>query len=99
MVKHVVLFKFKAFETPEDKISTLSNIKQALENLIDTVPSLKSIEVGLNSNEKEEFDLVLTTTHDDWAGLQAYAVHPEHVKVGQMIGAHKDARSCVDYEF
>ena len=32
------------------------------------------------------------------AYLHAYQVHPEHVKVAQLIGEMRESRAAVDYE-
>ena len=59
---------------------------------------LKSIEVGLNMNDTPAaFDLVLTSRHDDVAGLQAYAQHPDHLEVLEFIKKVISDRKVVDY--
>lgn len=82
----------------EFKQSELKAIKSGLEALMGVVPSLRSMEVGINCNAAEKFDLALVSTFDDMAGLEAYAVHPDHVAVGKRIRAILDARACTDYE-
>jgi hypothetical protein len=97
MVKHVVLFKLKEFASEEERMRKLNQIKLGLLNLKSIIEELKSIEVGINQNPKEQFDIALTTTHDDMTGLEAYAVHPNHVAVGKIIREVLEQRSCVDY--
>ena len=99
MVKHVVLFKLISFAEAAQKQEVMNEIKTKLEALQAVIPSLKSMEVGLNANANESFDISLITTHQDFDGLKAYATHPEHVKVGQLIGQYKADRSCVDFEY
>ncbi|MCT4645596.1 MAG: Dabb family protein [Carboxylicivirga sp.] len=99
MIKHVVLFKLKSFKTTEEKEAKLLEIKNGLSALSNKVESLKSIEVGLNCNENETFDISLTTTFDNMEGLDAYAKHPDHVAVGKIIREVLESRACVDYEF
>ncbi len=99
MVKHVVLFKLIPFEEAAQKQAILVEIKTKLEALLTIIPELETIEVGLNANANESFDIALITTHRDFDGLKAYATHPEHVKVGQLIGQYKAERSCVDFEY
>ena len=98
MIKHIVLFKFKEFSSTEEKTTKLNEIKSGLLNLKGLVSELQSIEVGINENPKEQFDIALTTTHLSMDDLQAYAVHPAHVAAAGIIATAKESRACVDYE-
>lgn len=98
MIKHIVLFKMRDDIEEGVKDVELSAIKVELEGLLGRVPSLRSMEVGLNCNSSEKYDLALVSTFDDMAGLEAYAVHPDHVAVGKKIRAMLDMRACTDYE-
>lgn len=97
MVKHVVLFKLKPFEDEMERSRKLSEIKNGLLNLSGKIKELKSIEVGLNINPKEQYDIALITTHDDMDGLSAYAVHPDHLAVSKIIREVLENRSCSDF--
>ena len=98
MIKHIVLFKMRDDIDVQEKASELAVIKTELENLMGRVPSLRFMEVGLNCNKAEKYELALVSTFDDLEGLEAYAVHPEHVAVGKKIRAMLDMRACTDYE-
>ena len=67
--------------------------------LNDRIKELKHETVGINANPAETWDLSLVCEFDDWAGLNVYADHPEHVKVKKIIGEVVDSRACVDSEF
>ena len=99
MIKHVVLFKFKNVTDLPDKTEKLASIKQSLEQLINRVPELRMIEVGLNNNPNESYDLSLISEFKSWDDLKAYVIHPEHQKVGAVIREILSERACVDYEF
>ncbi|WP_016776016.1 Dabb family protein [Anaerophaga thermohalophila] len=96
MIKHIVLFKFKENLRSEEK---LASIKEGLEALPGKIESLKKMEVGINCNPEEKYDLALTAEVGDMEGLKAYAVHPEHLKIGAVIREILEERACVDYEF
>ena len=98
MIKHIVLFKMREDIDVDYKEKELTVIKGELEALMGKVPSLRSMEVGINCNKAEKFELALVSTFDDLAGLEAYAVHPDHVAVGKKIRAMLDVRACSDYE-
>ena len=57
MVKHIVSFKLKG--SAEERLEVAKKFKQALEALPEQIEVLKSIEVGLNENPAETWDLVL----------------------------------------
>lgn len=97
MVKHIVTFKLKG--TPEVRRSYAEDFKAALLALPEEVPVLRSIEVGINENPAENWDVVLTAVVDTMADVEAYATHPAHVAAAAIISDVKDSRACVDYEF
>lgn len=99
MIKHIVLFKFKENLQEAEKQQKLEVIKNDLEALTSKVETLKKMEVGLNCNPEEKYDLALISEFDTMEGLKAYAVHPEHVKAGAAIREILEERACVDYEF
>jgi len=98
MVKHIVLFKLKDMESQEEKLRTMNAFKEAIEALPATIPFIRKIEVGLNINPAEVFDIALYSEFDSLADVEAYAKHPEHVAAGKIIAEAKESRSCVDYE-
>jgi len=99
MIKHIVLFKMRDDIDAEQKSTELKVIKAGLEALLGIVPGLRSMEVGINCNPAEKFDLALVSTFDNLDDLNAYAVHPDHVAVGKRIRAMLDVRACNDFEF
>lgn len=99
MIKHIVLFKFKTDLPEAEKKQKMESIKCDLEALTKKVETLKKMEVGLNCNPDEKYDLALTSEFETMEGLKAYAVHPEHVKAGAAIREILEERACVDYEF
>ena len=97
MVKHIVAFKLKGSE--EERREVASRFKAALEALPEQIDVLQSIEVGLNENPSETWDVVLTAIVPTMADVEKYAKHPAHVAAAALLGEHKEARACVDYEF
>ncbi len=95
MVVHIVMFQFKE----ENKKANMIQAKQMLENLMGAVPTLRSIDVGLNfSAESRAMDLSIITTFENKEGLNAYAIHPEHLKVVDFIKTVVEYSKVVDYE-
>jgi len=89
------MFQFKE----EHKQANMIQAKQMLENLMGVVPTLKSIDVGVNfSTQERAMDLSIITTFESKEGLEAYALHPEHLKVVEFIKRVVDYSKVVDYE-
>ncbi len=94
MIVHIVLFQFKE----ENKKANIIQAKQMLENLMGAVPSLRSIDVGVNfSTEDRAMDLSIITAFESKEDLEAYAVHPEHLKVVDFIKTVVEYSKVVDY--
>lgn len=95
MVKHIVAFKLGG--TAEERRATAAKFKEALEALPTQIDVLKSIEVGLNENPSETWDVVLTAVVDKMEDVEVYAKHPAHVAAAAILGSQKELRACVDY--
>ncbi|MDE6172731.1 Dabb family protein [uncultured Bacteroides sp.] len=98
MVKHIVLFKLKN-EVPVDvKLAAMNAFKNAIEALPAQISVIRKIEVGLNMNPAETWDIALYSEFDTLEDVKSYAVHPAHVAAGKLIAEVKESRACVDYE-
>lgn len=97
MVKHIVTFKLSG--TPDERRAVAEAFKSALMELPDKIDVLRSIEVGINANPAEQWDVVLTAVVDSMADVDIYARHPAHVAAAALLAGHKEDRACVDYEF
>ena len=95
MVKHIVIFKLTG--SREERLTVANEFKQALEVLPEQIDVLRSIEVGINENENESWDIVLTAVVDNMADVDVYARHPAHVAAASFLTGHKADRACVDY--
>ena len=96
MVKHIVTFKLKGSQS--ERLELAKKFKDALEELPSKIEVLKSIEVGLNQNPVETYDVVLTAVVSTLDEVGIYAKHPAHVAAAGIIGGHVEVRACVDYE-
>ncbi len=93
MVRHVVCQKFAIAEDAQEAA-------RMLRALVGTVPTLRSMEVGLNELASERaYDLVLIATFDDINGLHAYDSHPAHAAVRAFIKPRRTGTVSVDYTF
>ena len=95
MIVHIVMFKFK----DENKDENLLVVKGKLEELVSKIPTLNSMEVGINfAQEDRASDISLYSTFNTKDDLRAYAIHPEHLKVVELIKSVAKESKVVDYE-
>lgn len=100
MVKHIVFFKLADSAEGKTKLELAQIIKCDLENLINHIPEIIKIEVGINipNATKTDFDIALYSEFENMAAVDSYQEHPEHKKVAAFIGKVRTARAAVDYE-
>lgn len=97
MIKHTVMFKLHGSEELRRKIA--EDFKTALLALPEKIDCLQSMEVGINDNPAEDWDVVLMAVVPTMADVNTYAKHPAHVAAAAILGPYKEARACVDFEF
>lgn len=95
MIQHVVTFQFTG--TPQERLDIAKRFKDALIALPKQIECLKSIEVGINENPAEQWDLTLIARADTLDDVKAYSAHPAHVAAVEIIKDHKANRACIDY--
>lgn len=94
MIKHIVLWTFK--ENAQDKIDTAAKM---LVSLNGKVPQLLSIEVGRNLfSGGNHYQLGIVTKFNSIEDLEAYRIHPEHVKVADFLANIVEKRANIDFE-
>jgi hypothetical protein len=96
MVKHIVTFKL--IGTDSERRVIAESFRDALMKLPSQIDVLQSMEVGINENPSEEWDVVLTAVVPTMADVDIYANHPAHVAAAKLLVGHKESRACVDYE-
>ena len=88
MLTHIVVWKYRADveqDVRDEHVSMLSS-------LAGVIPEVRSLSVGFDVVKiPRSYDTGLVAVFEDRAGLDAYTVHPEHVKVanfGRSISEH-----------
>jgi len=88
MLTHIVIWKYRA-DVEQSAREEHVNRLRALASL---VPEVQTLSVGSDTLFlPRSYDTGLVATFADRAGLDAYTVHPEHVKVvalGRTISEH-----------
>jgi hypothetical protein len=97
MVKHIVMWDVRG-NTPEQKKESAMLVKSAFESLSGKIPGLTKLEVGVDVSAVDyACDVVLYTEFETLESLDAYASHPEHLRVKEVVGDVRIARHQVDY--
>lgn len=98
MVKHIVLFKLREDVPAEQRLEAMRSFKAAIEALPERISCIRKVEVGLNVNPSEAWNIALYSEFDSLDDVKRYAVHPDHVAAGKLLAEVKESRACVDYE-
>ena len=97
MIKHIVMWKIRG-DTPAERESNARVVKASLESLRGRVPGLNKLDVGLDLSRADyACDVVLVSEFESPAALEAYAEHPEHLRVKREMSGLRTARYQVDY--
>ena len=99
MIKHIVMWEFKAFAEDNEKQKNIETVKRLLEGLKGKIKSITHLEVGTHIvNNSVPCDMVLYAGFKDKQALEAYQQHPLHKEVAGFIGKVSERRTVVDYE-
>lgn len=97
MIKHIVMWNVRG-DTLEQRTQDIERVKSGFESLRGRIPGLLHLEVGIDiSRVSYACDVVLYSEFESQAALDAYATHPEHLRVKQELGDLRTARYQVDY--
>ena len=94
MITHIVLFKLK-----DNSIESIEKARDILMDMEGKIPGLKDIEVGIDiTHSDRSYNLALITKFESITDLEAYQVHPVHVKVAEYIVSVRASTVTVDFE-
>ncbi|UIF90015.1 Dabb family protein [Cupriavidus sp. UYPR2.512] len=97
MIKHIVMWRVRG-DTLAERESASRLVKNRFESLRGLIPGMRHLEIGLDSSRVDyACDVVLMTEFESREALEAYAVHPEHLRVRNELGDLRTARFQVDY--
>ncbi len=95
MIKHIVMWKLKE----ENKAENAKEIKTKLEALINQVPEIISIEVGIDFNKSDQaYDVVLYSEFATAEDLDRYQENAIHKEAAAFVKQVVTQRVVVDYE-
>ncbi len=93
MIEHLVFLKIR------DEAGAVETIANALVSLKGRVPAIKDISCGRNVSDRSKgFNLGLRVLLETEADIEAYRVHPEHMKIlNEMIKPVMEDMIVIDY--
>ena len=95
MLTHIVIWKYKSDVEPEVREEHV----RMLGALASVVPGIESLSVGFDVLKlPRSFDSGLVVLFRDRAALEAYTVHPEHIKVAAFGKTISEQVASVDFE-
>jgi len=97
LIRHIVMWNVRGANAAE-KAAGVEQLRRSFHSLRGRVPGLMRIDIGVDSSCVDyACDVVLYSEFESQAALDAYATHPEHLRVKQEIGDLRIARHQVDY--
>jgi quinol monooxygenase YgiN len=97
MIKHIVMWNVRG-ATPEERRNAIRFLKSRFEGLRGRIPGLVRLEVGVDTSRIDyACDVVLYSEFESQHALDAYATHPEHLRVRDELDGLRVARHQVDY--
>lgn len=98
MIRHVVMWTFKAEAEGSDKQANMTWVRDSLLALRAIIPDILQMEIGQDIGiGRDTWDMVLIMDFADEAALDRYQNHPEHKKVTSFVAKARDQRACVDF--
>ncbi|HSV47910.1 MAG TPA: Dabb family protein [Ramlibacter sp.] len=97
MIKHIVMWDVLG-DTAQERSRHAERLCASFESLRDCIPGLLHLELGMDASGVDyACDVVLYTEFESQAALDAYASHPEHLRVKDEVAGLRIARHQVDY--
>ena len=97
MIRHIVLWNVRG-DTREEKAANIARLQRSFESLRGRIPGLLHLEIGIDCSRGDyACDVVLVSEFASQEALDAYATHPEHLRVKQEVGDMHTHRHQVDY--
>ncbi len=97
MIRHVIMWKFTDSFNRMRKEQIMAEVEARFACLKNVIPEIKymSVERDILRSERS-FDMIYITEFDSLEALEAYRVHPEHVKVAEFIKEVRVAQAVTD---
>ncbi|MFC5519989.1 Dabb family protein [Polaromonas jejuensis] len=97
MIKHIVMWTVRG-DSAAQKSTAIAQVRRSFESLRGRIPGLLCLEIGADHSRIDyACDVVLYSEFASQADLDAYADHPEHLRVKAEVAGLRTTRHQVDY--
>ena len=98
MIKHIVMWNVRG-SSRDERLAHIALVKASFESIRGRIPGLVHLEIGVDSSRIDyACDVVLYSEFESQAALDAYAHHPEHLRVKATLSDLRTDRHQVDYQ-
>ena len=95
MLTHIVIWKYRGDIEQEVREEHVGILRA----LVGTIPQIVSLSVGFDSLRlPRSYDTGLVAVFHDRAELEAYTVHPAHIKVAELGRSISEHVASVDFD-
>jgi hypothetical protein len=95
MLTHIVIWKYRVDIDQEVREEHVDLLRA----LVGTIPEIVSLSVGFDVLRlPRSYDTGLVAIFNDGAGLEAYTIHPAHIRVAELGRSISEHVSSVDFE-
>ena len=95
MLTHIVIWKYRDDAEPEVRAAHVA----LLRGLAEAVPTIESLAVGFDVLKlPRSYHTGLVAVFRDRVALEAYTVHPEHIRAAEFGRAISEHIASVDFE-
>ncbi|MCT4601946.1 MAG: Dabb family protein [Marinifilum sp.] len=100
MIKHIAMFKFKAFGSEEEKKNYHNRLIEVFDGLETKIDEIKFLQIGFDQLKSEaSYDFIVNVDIENLNALSVYAQHPDHAKAIEVIKEMAIDQKVIDYEF
>ena len=97
MIHHIVMWSLKG-STESEKALNIAKLRDAFDSIRGKIPGMTHMQIGVDSSRVEyACDVVLVSAFESQKALDAYALHPEHLRVKDELAGVRVARHQVDF--
>ena len=97
MIKHIVFWKVKPAGDRQAHLAAVEELRKRFEYLKTVIPEILEAQVGYNFNDGDVFNMCIDSLFRDEEGLNAYIVHPEHLKLREWLNSVTYDKAIFDF--
>jgi len=99
MIRHIVMFKLKEFQSEPEKLAASKEVIKHLDELPSKISLIRKYAAGFDVRKLSwSFDIVLEMDFDNIADLDAYTIHPAHQDFIAFNKEYSVDKVSIDYE-